>query len=108
MEIFDEDNADETTDRSSEKATAKRADLLKMHAYRDAIRRTAGSYVLYPGLPGRDAESRSFPEYHEILPGLGAFLLRPGEFGEADGSTALEGFLSDLFDHFASILSQDR
>ena len=29
---------------------ALRADLLKMHAYRDAIRReTAGAYVLYPG-----------------------------------------------------------
>ena len=27
----------------------KRADLLKMHAYRDAIRRSAGAYVLYPG-----------------------------------------------------------
>ena len=26
-----------------------RADLLKMHAYKDAVRRTAGAYVLYPG-----------------------------------------------------------
>lgn len=46
----------------------KRADLLKMHAYRDAIRRTQGAYVLYPGdLPKR------WEGFHEILPGLGAF-----------------------------------
>jgi predicted component of viral defense system (DUF524 family) len=108
VELFGDDNADESTDRSSEKATAKRADLLKMHAYRDAIRRTAGSYVLYPGLPGRDAQTKAYSEYHEILPGLGAFLLRPGEDGEADGSQALTDFLADLFDHFASIPSQDR
>src|SRR5690554_112380 len=25
-----------------------RADLLKMHAYRDAIRRSSGAYVIYP------------------------------------------------------------
>ena len=49
------------------KAT-KREDLLKMHAYRDAIRRTAGAYVLYPG--DEDLQVR---EYHELLPGLGAF-----------------------------------
>src|SRR5829696_8253469 len=30
-------------------ARSKREDLLKMHAYRDAIRRSAGAYVLYPG-----------------------------------------------------------
>ena len=29
--------------------TYKRGDLLKMHTYNDAIRRTVGSYVLYPG-----------------------------------------------------------
>ena len=28
---------------------ALRADLLKMHSYRDAIRRSAGAYVIYPG-----------------------------------------------------------
>ena len=29
--------------------TYKNGDLLKMHAYRDAIRRSYGSYILYPG-----------------------------------------------------------
>ena len=28
---------------------SRRDDLLKMHAYRDAIRRSAGAYVLFPG-----------------------------------------------------------
>ena len=39
-------------ERMKRQTAAKYADLLKMHAYRDAIRRTAGAYVLYPGEPG--------------------------------------------------------
>jgi predicted component of viral defense system (DUF524 family) len=56
--------------------TYKRADLYKMHTYNDAIRRTVGSYVLYPG----DAENdEKFRKYHELLPGLGAFAIPPGK-----------------------------
>ncbi|WP_308228061.1 DUF2357 domain-containing protein [uncultured Prevotella sp.] len=55
----------------------KRADLLKMHAYKDAIRRTSGAYVLYPG-----TENRVIQGYHEIVPGLGAFSVRPGHWDE--------------------------
>jgi len=56
--------------------TYKRADLYKMHTYNDAIRRTVGSYVLYPG----DAENgKIFNKYHELLPGLGAFAVPPGK-----------------------------
>ena len=64
-----------TTTGALGRGGAVRSDLLKMHAYRDAIRRTAGAYVLYPG---GDAElnRRPFTEYHELLPGLGAFVLR--------------------------------
>src|SRR5690625_4711044 len=61
-----------------------RADLLKMHAYRDAIRRSSGAYVIYPG-----TEQELAAEYHEILPGLGAFALRPTRAGVADGTRAL-------------------
>jgi hypothetical protein len=47
-----------------------------MHTYNDAIRRTVGSYVLYPG----DAEEgQKFRKYHELLPGLGAFAVPPGK-----------------------------
>ncbi len=71
----------------------KRADLLKMHAYRDAIRRTQGAYVVYPGQAGADKRLESF---HEVLPGLGAFALRPGM-----GTTVLERFLRDVVSHLA-------
>jgi hypothetical protein len=67
----------------------KRADLLKMHAYRDAIRRTQGAYVLYPG--DVDLPLRGF---HEVLPGLGAFALRPG-----GGTAAVAGFLAEVVAH---------
>ncbi|MDP2824400.1 MAG: nuclease domain-containing protein [Sulfuritalea sp.] len=67
----------------------KRADLLKMHAYRDAIRRTQGAYVLYPG-----DMAQPWQTYHEILPGLGAFPLKPGK-----GDTALTAFIRDVVRH---------
>src|SRR5205807_2548341 len=43
-------DSDEMSRDSMTSGGAKRDDLLKMHAYRDAISRTAGAYVLYPGL----------------------------------------------------------
>ena len=75
------------------RGTYKRADLLKMHAYRDAIRRTQGAYVVYPGKSGADKRLESF---HEVLPGLGAFALRPGV-----GTAVLESFLRDVVSHVA-------
>jgi len=56
-----------------------RGDLLKMHAYKDAIRRSVGAYVLYPGSEGylREEESNS-------VPSVGAFPLRPGTKCEED------------------------
>jgi predicted component of viral defense system (DUF524 family) len=75
------------------RGTYKRADLLKMHAYRDAIRRTQGAYVVYPGQSGGDRQLESF---HEVLPGLGAFALRPGS-----GTEPLVTFLRDVVSHVA-------
>src|SRR4051794_25013888 len=72
-----------------------------MHAYRDAIRRSAGAYVLYPGNEQREP----FTAYHEILPGLGAFVLRPGP-GGAVGVTELDRFLANAIDHLADRASQ--
>ena len=80
---------------------AKSDDLSKMHAYRDAIRRSAGAYVLYPG----DSEELS-SEYHEILPGLGAFALKPGANDSAVGAEALQSFISHVIDHVALQISQ--
>jgi hypothetical protein len=69
----------------------KREDLLKMHAYRDAIRRTEGAYVIYPGRVGR--ENVSWFAFNDVLPGLGAFALRPGADGV--GLENLRTFLQD-------------
>jgi hypothetical protein len=86
--------------KTNERAgTYKRADLLKMHAYRDAIRRSAGAYVIYPGdQPGR------FKGFHEILPGLGAFPLRPGS--PDGGSSALAEFLRSVALHASNRATQ--
>ena len=65
--------------------TYKRGDLLKMHTYNDAIRRTIGSYILYPGAYGEDSTGNQiFKLYDEILPGVGAFSIKPsiGTLGE--------------------------
>jgi predicted component of viral defense system (DUF524 family) len=82
-------------------ARSKREDLLKMHAYRDAIRRSAGAYVLYPG----DHHRIPFTEHQEVLPSLGAFVLRPAEH-ETLGTSQLEQFLRDVLDHVADQATQ--
>lgn len=86
------------SERSNEKEnTYPRGGLLKMHTYKDAIKRSMGAYVLYPG----DEAGQTFSEFHEILPGIGAFALRPSDFGSADGSTALRNFVGEMLNHLA-------
>jgi len=87
-----------------ERGGALRADILKMHAYRDAIRRTAGAYVLYPG-GDNEGSGLQYPEYDELLPGLGAFVLRPTDIGSASGAPALSRFIGDVLDHVATRLT---
>ena len=77
----------------------KRGDLLKMHAYKDAIRRTNGAYVLYPG-----DENREMRGFHEIVPGLGAFKIRPGHWLE--DSVFLKQFLDEVKSHLMDRTSQ--
>lgn len=77
----------------------KRADLLKMHAYKDAIRRTSGAYVLYPGTQTREVKG-----FHEVIPGLGAFSIRPGHWSH--DSVYLKQFLSDVKAHMYDRTSQ--
>lgn len=79
------------------KGNYKRADLLKMHAYKDAIRRSAGAYILYPG-----QEKETFQNFHEILPGLGAFSVSPAN----NDVSGLRQFLQDVVQHFANRASQ--
>ncbi len=90
-QAHDEDPEQDTIKQAEASGTYKRADLLKMHAYRDAIRRSHGAYVVYPG----DAQNgEPFQSFHEVLPGLGAFALRPGK-----GTQALKNFLQDVVAH---------
>lgn len=77
---------------------SKREDLLKMHAYRDAIRRTDGAYILYPG-----TERIMWRQFHELLPGLGAFPIAPGDDKAFD---ALSSFIDDVIKNVASRTSQ--
>lgn len=75
--------------------TYKRGDLLKMHTYNDAIRRTIGSYVLYPGVGTKaDYGNNVYCLYDEILPGVGAFAIKPSisSLGEAE----LKKFITNI------------
>lgn len=100
-ELFGPDprNTANTEEGNSPKTTEigyKREDLLKMHAYKDAVRRSTGAFVLYPG-----TEKSLFRQFTEIVPGIGAFALRPTESG-SEGAAEIEKFLSDVLDVFAS------
>lgn len=86
--------------RQQELGVYKRADLLKMHAYKDAIRRTSGAYVLYPGTEKKDP----IRGFHEIVPGLGAFSIRPGHWQQ--DSYYLKQFLAEVKAHLMDRTSQ--
>ncbi len=77
--------------------TYRRGDLLKMHTYNDAIRRTVGSYVLYPGTDSKDG--KRFSVYEEILPGVGAFAIRPSDVTKRElnaGEKAVQDFIKEV------------
>jgi len=93
----DEDDADE--DDAKNPGNYKRQDLLKMHAYRDAIKRSHGAYVLYPGRANAEVTMKGF---HEILPGIGAFGVAPDESGVAQGMESLEKFLNEVLAHLGN------
>ena len=91
-------NMDEEKEQQ-EMGIYKRADLLKMHAYKDAIRRTSGAYILYPGDISKEKHG-----FHEIVPGLGAFSIRPGHW-QYD-SISLKQFLAEVKAHLMDRISQ--
>lgn len=85
--------------KEQEEGIYKRADLLKMHAYKDAIRRTCGAYILYPG-----TVQRRLKGFHEIIPGLGAFCLTPSNYDEE--LITLQVFLLKIVEHMLDRTSQ--
>lgn len=74
--------------------TYKRGDLLKMHTYNDAIRRTVGSYVLYPG--DFDSKTKNYRLFEEVLPGVGAFAIKPSI--QTDSENALKDFIYEIIE----------
>lgn len=98
----EEEISEEKRESKSER-TYRRGDLLKMHTYNDALRHTIGSYVLYPGTKTEDAEK--LPKFHEIAPGVGAMVMKPGNDECLD---AMQRFLIEVFHHQADMFSQYR
>ncbi len=95
----DKSVADEESEQDRKnRLDAKRIDLIKMHCYRDAIHRTAGAYVLYPG---KHADGKTFRGFHEIIPGLGAFPLRPNAGDEGEIEKFLDKVLGVLCDRLS-------
>ena len=99
VEMLDGKSDYEDVDLKTDEGIYKRSDLLKMHAYKDAIRRTAGAYILYPGT--REA---AYTGFHEIIPGLGAFPLSPQHF-EANVASFIR-FIDEVIDNFLDRTSQ--
>ena len=85
--------------KDNRKGIYKNADLLKMHAYKDAIRRTGGAYVLYPGYTSVRKKG-----FHELIPGLGAFPVRPSK--KNNGMSELKDFIFKVIQHFINRASQ--
>jgi hypothetical protein len=70
-----------------------------MHAYKDAVRRTVGAYILYPG-----EVSKTKNGFHELIPGLGAFIIRPSE--NDTGISEIKKFIRDILETQLSRASQ--
>jgi predicted component of viral defense system (DUF524 family) len=94
----DNDILDEE-EKNERKGFYKNADLLKMHAYKDAIRRSGGAYILYPG-----TKSDKIRGFHEIIPGLGAFSINPTSHN--NDISELSRFIDLVIDHLLDRASQ--
>ncbi|NTE66166.1 DUF2357 domain-containing protein [Agrobacterium tumefaciens] len=98
-ELFGDPEIDIDKEKDNQRAGRyTRGDLLKMHAYKDAIRRSMGAYVLYPG-QGSGHRDFLWQEYHEVIPGLGAFSIRPDD--TETGSETIRKFLLDILDEIS-------
>jgi len=89
---FSEDDTDEGA-----AATYKRADLYKMHTYRDAIASVRSAFIVYPGSEfvffDRSGVKNAAPSAMHLPDGVGAVPLRPSD---SDPSAALRDILRAL------------
>ena len=69
-------------------------DVHKMHTYNDAIYGTAASVILYPGEIGKDGFDQYYRKFEELLPGVGALEVKPGDSDDIGRSkSALQDFI---------------
>lgn len=75
---------------------AKAEDVYKMHTYNEAIRGTAASVILFPGdRPAEGGLNQSFAKYRELIPGVGALAISPGNHEvRTKALTAVRAYLS--------------
>ena len=75
---------------------AKAEDVYKMHTYNEAIRGTAASVILFPGdRPADGGLNQSFAKYRELIPGVGALAISPGNHEvRTNALTAVRAYLS--------------
>jgi predicted component of viral defense system (DUF524 family) len=91
-----------TNDKEFEKkGKYKRSDLLKMHAYKDSIRRTLGAYVLYPGVNKYIAN-----EFFGTFPSIGAFPITPSDKGK--GIESIRSFLVEFINHSYDFINDKK
>ena len=87
----------EERDPDDDPATYKRADLYKMHTYRDAISHLRSAFVVYPGTEfvffERHGDRRTRPEDIVNVDGVGALPLRPAERNPVSSLGKLLGVL---------------
>ncbi len=91
----------ERVEKEERQGIYKNVDLYKMHAYKDAIRRSGGAYILYPGT---SSEAPPYRGFHEIIPGVGAFSVRPNN--ETEASTNIKNFINEVIENLENVLSQ--
>ncbi len=84
--------------------SAKPEDIYKMHTYNEAIRGSAASIILYPGNTRetsiREGEELSeiYRKYLELVPGVGAFAIKPGDDKSQGAALAsLKNFILSAF-----------
>jgi predicted component of viral defense system (DUF524 family) len=78
---------------------ANRDDLLKMHAYRDAIHHTGGAYVLFPGR----GEPALMQRNDDAMPSMGAFGVMPVAISNLQALIHLQQVVDELL-RLASIM----
>jgi len=80
----DQKLAEERAKEEMRRRKYKDGDIYKMHTYKDAILRSEGAYILYPG----DSSKVFKGVKDEDIPSVGAFPLTPGKKGEEENELA--------------------